>query len=159
MKGLFPISIAIVILSMISTGIFWHAKNKEEKIWSENWYWILMIIFALTILPVNVYLFRGKMAVDDIVFGFMIVVCMLFIWYTRKTGSIMFMRIITIGGGVSVGFFVGMGIMFYLEKQGIFDFHVITPPILRMVLIFIFMILFGIIADYLGKRRGYLPFM
>ena len=151
-------SIILMILVLAGGVIFWYSKRTKRKIWNEDWYWILMIIFALVMLPLNAYLFRGKIAVDDIAFGFMIVICMFFVWYTRKTGSIMFMRLIFIGGGLGVGFFVGMGLMFSLEDYGIFDIHTINPPVLRLIPLFVTSIIFGKIFDYLGKRRDYMPF-
>ncbi len=65
---------------------------------------LLMVVFAIVVLPLNAYALRGK-------------------------------------------------------EQRIFDFHTVTTPVLRMIPIFVSMIVCGIIADYLGKRRGYLPFV
>ena len=150
--------IILVILVLAGAIIFWYSKRTKRKIWNEDWYWILITIFALVMLPLNAYLFRGKILADDIAFGFMIVICMLLVWYTRKTGSIMFMRLAFIGGGLCVGFFVGMGLMLLLYEYGIFDFHIINPPVLRLIPLFVTSIIFGKIFDYLGKRRDYMPF-
>jgi len=151
--------ITLTILVLAGGVIFWYSKRTKRKIWNEDWYWILITIFALVMLPLNAYVFRGKILVDDIAFGCIIVVCMLFIWYTRKTGSVMFMRLIFIGGGLCVGFFVCAGLVLLLYEYGIFDFHIINPPVLRLIPLFVTSIIFGKIFDYLGKRRDYMPFV
>jgi len=150
----------IILIILVFTGviIFWYSKRTKRKIWNENRYWLLITIFALVMLPLNAYLFRGKITVEDIAFGSMIVICMLFVWHTRKTGSIMFMRFAFIGGGLCVGFFVCAGLGVLLYEYEIFDIHTINPPVLRLIPLFMSMIIFGKIFDHLGKRRDYMPF-
>lgn len=145
--------------SIYWSNYFLYSKRTKRKIWNEDWYWILITILALVMLPLNAYLLRGKILVDDIAFGSMIVIFMLLVWHTRKTGSIMFMRFAFIGGGLCAGFFIWAGLVLLLYEYGIFDIHTINPPVLRLIPLFVTSIIFGKIFDYLGKRRDYMPFV
>jgi len=77
----------------------------------------------------------------------------LFAYFVRSTGSLHLYRITAIGGGASLGFFVG------LLSIIILNLNLIIPRSFLWLMLLGTTILGAMIADIVMKRRGYRPFV
>ena len=136
-------------------------KPEKKKWWDEKWYWAFCIISAPFWVFLVDYLISGSIHLArDIPMAVMLPIGVLVAYYVRYhargAAQIHLFKMLAIGGGASLGFFIGtflsIGLGFLKHPFPLSDL------LIAFLIIIVSIVTCAIIADVVMKRRGYLPF-
>ena len=135
--------------------------ERKKKWWDEKWYWALLVISLPSLTFLVDYLISGSIHLArDIPIAVMLPTGVLVAYYVRYHArgatQIGLFRMLTIGGGASLGFFIGtfssIGLG-YLKRP-----FPLADLLITFFIIIVSIVACAMIADIVMKRRGYLPF-
>ncbi len=133
----------------------------EKKWWDEKWYWILLVVSLPPLTFLVDYLISGSIHLardvpTAVILPTGVLVAYYIRYHTRGATQIGLFRVLAIGGGASLGFFIGtflsIGLGFLKRPFPLADL------LIAFLIIIVSIVACAIIADIVMKRRGYLPF-